>query len=106
MATGRTLHLACLLVVAGSLASGASLTIQGVNRAEFWAYQDNWATHAEDKMDLNLKYGDLNGGLGLFLFEPSQPWTAAKKPVRLFDYTLAYSPKQLEVLYGKFFQNF
>jgi hypothetical protein len=104
--TGRAFRLACLLAVAGSLAAGANLTIQGVNRAEFWAYRDDWATHAEDKMDLNLKYGDLSGGLGLFLFEPSQPWTAAKKPVRLFDYTLAYSPKQLEVLYGKFFQTF
>jgi hypothetical protein len=88
------------------MAYGANLTIQGVNRAEFWAYRDSWATHAEDKMDLNLKYGDLNGGLGLFLFEPSQPWTAARKPVRLFDYTVAYSPKQLEVLYGKFYQTF
>jgi hypothetical protein len=104
--TKPAVRFACLLVCAGSLAYGANLTIQGVNRAEFWAYRDSWATHAEDKMDLNLKYGDLNGGLGLFLFEPSQPWTAAKKPVRFFDYTIAYSPKQLEVLYGKFFQTF
>jgi hypothetical protein len=103
--TGRVLRLACLLTLAGSLAGGANLTIQGVNRAEFWAYRDSWATHAEDKMDLNLKYGDLSGGLGLFMFEPSQPWTT-KKPIRLFDYTIAYSPKQLEILYGKFFQTF
>ncbi len=104
--TERAVRLACLLACAGSLAYGVNLTIQGVNRAEFWAYQENWAAHAEDKMDLNLKYGDLNGGLGLFLFEPSQPWTAAKKPLRFFDYTVAYSPKQLEVLYGKFYQTF
>jgi len=104
--TANATGFACLLAFAGSLAYGASLTIQGVNRAEFWAYNDNWATHTEDKLDLNLKYGDLNGGLGLFMFEPSQPWTAAKKPVRFFDYTVAYSPKQLEVLYGKFYQTF
>jgi hypothetical protein len=102
----KALRLTCLLACAGSLAYGANLTIQGVNRGEFWAYRDNWATHAEDKLDLNVKYGDMNGGLGLFLFEPSQPWTAAKKPIRLLDYTVAYSPKQLEVLYGKFFQTF
>ncbi|MCX6843435.1 MAG: DUF6029 family protein [candidate division WOR-3 bacterium] len=104
--TARAVRVACLLAVAGSLAFGANLTIQGVNRAEFWAYRDNWATHAEDKLDLNLKYGDLKGGLGLFLFEPSQPWTAIKKPLRFFDYTVAYSPKQLEVLYGQFYQTF
>jgi len=104
--TERAVRFACLLAFAGSLAYGANLTIQGVNRAEFWAYRDSWATHAEDKMDLNLKYGDLTGGLGLFLFEPSQPWTTAKKPVRFFDYTVAYSPKRLEVLYGKFYQTF
>jgi hypothetical protein len=104
--TRKAVRFACLLAFSGSLAYGANLTIQGVNRAEFWAYRDSWATHAEDKMDLNLKYGDLNGGLGLFLFEPSQPWTAAKKPIRFLDYTIAYSPRQLEVLYGKFFQTF
>ena len=104
--TERAVRFACLLAFTGSLAYGANLTIQGVNRAEFWAYRDSWATHAEEKMDLNLKYGDLNGGLGLFLFEPSQPWTTAKKPVRFFDYTVAYSPKQLEILYGKFYQTF
>ncbi|MBN2465890.1 hypothetical protein JXD38_09760 [candidate division WOR-3 bacterium] len=102
----RAVRFACLLACAGSLAYGANLTIRGVNRAEFWAYRDSWATHAEDKMDLNLQYGDLNGGVGLFLFEPSQPWTAARKPLRFFDYTVAYSPKQLEVLYGKFYQTF
>ena len=104
--TERAIRLASLLAVVVSFAHGASLTIEGVNRAEFWAYRDSWATHAEDKMDMNLKYGDLKGGLGLFLFEPSQPWTAAKKPLRLFDYTIAYSPKQLEILYGQFYQTF
>ncbi len=104
--TKRAARFACLLVCVGSFAAGANLTIQGVNRAEFWAYRDSWATHAEDKMDLNLKYGDFNGGVGLFMFEPSQPWTAVKKPVRFLDYTVAYSPKQLEILYGKFFQTF
>lgn len=104
--TDKAVRIVCLLFCAGSLSFGANLSIQGVNRAEFWAYRDSWATHAEDKMDLNLKYGDLNGGLGLFMFEPSQPWTTAKKPVRFFDYTVAYSPKQLEVLYGKFYQTF
>lgn len=104
--TARASRLACLLAVVVSLAAGANLTIQGVNRAEFWAYQDNWATHAEDKLDLNLRYGDLRGGLGLFLYEPSKPWNVDRQPLRLLDYTLSYSPKMLDVLYGKFFQTF
>jgi hypothetical protein len=97
--------LAAAFVLCGTVAA-AELSIQGVNRAEFWAYQENWATHIEDKMDLGVSYGDLNGELGLFLYEPSQPWTVIRKPLRLLDYTIAYSPEQLEVLYGKFYQTF
>ena len=77
-----------------------------MNRAEFWLYKEDYATHLEDKLDLNLRYGDLRGGLGFFLYEPSKPWNADRQPLRLLDYTIAYSPKQLEVLYGKFFQTF
>ncbi len=91
-----------LLAIVGA----TELTIQGVNRAEFWAYQENWATSIEDKLDLNIGYGDLGAELGLFLFEPSQPWTGLRKPLRLLDYTIAYSPEQFELLYGKFFQTF
>jgi hypothetical protein len=87
-------------------ASAAELSIQGTNRAEFWLYQQDYATHLEDKLDLNLRYGDLRGGLGMFLYEPSKPWDAVRQPLRLLDYTVAYSPKMLEVLYGKFFQTF
>lgn len=83
-----------------------SLQVTGVNRVEFWAYQQDWATHMEDKLDLTLRYGDLNGELGLFLFEPSKHGPAIRKPLRLFDYTLAYSPKNFEVLLGKFYQTF
>jgi hypothetical protein len=105
--TSKSITSACLLsVVLAALAPGANLTIQGVNRAEFWAFKDNWATHAEDKLDLNLRYGDLAGELGLFMYEPSQPWVGVRKPMRLLDYTVAYSPEQLEVLYGKFYQTF
>jgi hypothetical protein len=101
----RSCGLVGLLVPVG-LVLATELSIQGVNRVEFWAYQENWATNTEDKLDLNASYGDLNGELGLFLFEPSQPWTALRKPQRLLDYTVAYSPEQLEILYGKFFQTF
>jgi len=59
----------------------------------------------EDKLDLDVKYGDLKGNLGLFLFEPSRPWTK-RQPLNLLDYTIAYSPKQFEILYGKYFQAF
>ncbi len=96
----------CLLGVLFSLSGAAELSIQGVNKAEFWLYEEDYATHLEDKLDLNLRYGDLRGGLGLFLYEPSKPWNSDRQPLRLLDYTVAYSPKQLEVLYGKFFQTF
>jgi hypothetical protein len=95
-----------LLVLAGLAAGATGFSAQGVNRAEFWAFKKDWATSMEDKLDLNLKYGDLNGILGLFMFEPSKPWDNLRKPLRLFDYTLAYSPKKFEVLYGKYFQTF
>ena len=96
----------CLLGVLLSFSGAAELSIQGVNKAEFWLYEEDYATHLEDKLDLNLRYGDLRGGLGLFLYEPSKPWNSDCQPLRLLDYTVAYSPKQLEVLYGKFFQTF
>jgi len=92
------------LVVA--VAAAAELAIQGTNKAEFWLYQEDYATHLENKLDLNLRYGDLRGGLGAFLYEPSKPWNADQQPLRLLDYTIAYSPKMLEVLYGKFYQTF
>jgi hypothetical protein len=97
--------LLAVVVLAGLLA-GAELSIQGVNRAEFWAYRDSWATHAEDKLDLMANYGDLNAELGLLVFEPSKPWRGVRRPLRLLDYTIAYSPEQFEILYGKFYQDF
>ena len=95
-----------VLLSAGALAPATELTIQGVNRAEFWAFQENWATHVENKTDMNIRYGDFRSQLGLFIYEPSKPWDDIRRPLRLFDYTVAYSPKQLEILYGKFFQTF
>ena len=95
-----------LMGLMAAAASAAELSVQGTNRAEFWLYKADWATHLENKLDLNLRYGDLRGGLGVFLYEPSKPWDAVRQPLRLLDYTLAYSPKMLEVLYGKFFQTF
>lgn len=106
-----------VLALAGAIAGGANLTISGVNRAEFWAFLDTLltegdadtlvhATHMEDKLDLNVRYGDLKGQLGMFLYEPSKPWVGGREPLRLLDYTIAYSPKRFEVLYGKFFQSF
>jgi len=96
----------CLVGALCSLSSAAELSIQGTNKAEFWLYRADWATHLENKLDLNLRYGDLRGGLGMFFYEPSKPWNADRQPLRLLDYTVAYSPKMLEVLYGKFFQTF
>jgi hypothetical protein len=95
-----------LMALVAVAASAAELSIQGTNRAEFWLYKQNYATHLENKLDLNLRYGDLRGGLGMFLYEPSKPWDAVRQPLRLLDYTVAYSPKMLEVLYGEFFQTF
>jgi hypothetical protein len=96
----------CLVGAMCSFSGAAELSIQGTNKAEFWLYEQDYATHLEDKLDLNLRYGDLRGGLGLFLYEPSKPWNVDRQPLRLLDYTIAYSPKMLEVLYGKFFQTF
>jgi hypothetical protein len=95
-----------LLILAGSAAAAPTFSVQGVNRAEFWAFRDSLMTSLEDKLDLNLKYGDLHGVLGLFMFEPSKPWLGLRQPTRLLDYTIAYSPKRFEVLYGKYFQTF
>jgi hypothetical protein len=83
-----------------------ALSIQGVNRAEFWGYRTEWQTHFEDKLDLALRYGDLNGELGVLLFEPSKHGQAVRKPLRLFDYAISYSPSEFEVLIGRFYQEF
>ncbi len=102
----RILTVAAVIALVSS-AGGAKLSVNGVNRAEFWAFLDSaYSTHMEDKLDLNLRYGDLRGQVGLFLYEPSRPWDDLRKPLRLFDYTVAYSPKKLEILYGKFYQDF
>jgi hypothetical protein len=102
----RTRTCLLLLLVSSGGFAATNLSIQGVNRAEFWAFKRDWATTLEDKLDLNARYGDLNGGLGLFLFEPSKPWVGLRQPLRLLDYTVAYSPKKFEILYGKYFQTF
>lgn len=90
-----------------SRAVAAELSITGVNRAEFWSFLDSvYSTHMEDKLDLSLRYGELRGQLGFFLYEPSKPWNPDREPLRFLDYTVAYSPKRFEILYGKFFQSF
>ncbi|MEO0074258.1 MAG: DUF6029 family protein, partial [candidate division WOR-3 bacterium] len=97
-----------LLVLFLPVLAGAQppLQIQGSNRAEFWGYRTEWQTHFEDKLDLSLGYGDIRGGIGLLLFEPSKHSPAVRKPLFLFDYSLAYSPEQLEVLVGRYYQEF
>uniref|UniRef100_A0A7C4G955 Alginate export domain-containing protein n=1 Tax=candidate division WOR-3 bacterium TaxID=2052148 RepID=A0A7C4G955_UNCW3 len=95
-----------LLIATAFTQTGRSLSVQGVNRAEFWAYRQDWATHLDNKLELSLRYADLKGELGLLWFEPSKHSPAVRKPLRLFDYSLAYSPKQLEILFGRFFQTF
>ena len=98
---------AAVLLLALSVTAAPRLTINGVNRAEFWAYLDSvYSVQLEDKLDVNVRYGDLKGRVGLFLYEPSKPWTESKQPLRLFDYAVAYEPKQLEVLFGRFYQDF
>ena len=100
-------RLVAVLLVLVAVGAAANLTIYGVNRAEFWSFFDSvYSTHLEDKLDLNVRYGDLRGQVGLFLYEPSKPWGEGRDPLRLLDYTVAYNPKRFEVLYGKFFQSF
>lgn len=106
MSGGRVL---ALILALAALAAGSELRITGVNRAEFWAYLDsNYSTQFEEMLDLNLRYRDLRGSFGLFAFEPAKPWTdiPLRRPVRFFDYSIAYSPRNLEILYGRFYQDF
>lgn len=96
-----------MLLLAALSAVGAELSIGGVNRAEFWAFLDSvYSTQTENKLDITAGYGDLSAGFGLFLYEPSKPWRGLRQPMRLLDYTIAYSPSELEVLFGKFYQTF
>jgi hypothetical protein len=85
---------------------GASFSIQGVNRAEFWTYQQEWATHYEDKLELVGRYGDFNAELGVLMFEPSKHGPSIRKPLRLFDYSIGYNPRDLEVRLGRFYTTF
>lgn len=107
---GRTLSGSCrwavVLCLWGLAAARQSLEIYGSNRAEFWGYRTEWQTHFEDKLDLSLDYGDLRGGIGLLLFEPSKHSLTVRKPLFLFDYSVAYSPDRLEVLVGRYHQEF
>ncbi len=83
-----------------------NFTIQGSNRAEFWAYQEQWATHLEDKLDLTARYGDFDAELGILLFEPSKHSPEVRRPLRLFDYSIGYNLKELEIRLGRFFATF
>lgn len=85
---------------------GADLTIQGVNRAEFWGYQQEWATSIENKLDLTARYRDFEGEFGILFFEPSKHSPAVGKPLRLLDYSIGYNPKRLELRLGRFFTTF
>ncbi|MCX7732924.1 MAG: DUF6029 family protein [candidate division WOR-3 bacterium] len=85
---------------------GASLTIQGVNRAEFWAYQQDWATHYEDKLELSARYSDFDAELGVLWFEPSKHGPSVRKPLHLLDYAIGYNPEELEVRLGRFYTTF
>lgn len=96
----------CSLLFLTTAVFGSDFSIQGSNRAEFWGYETNWATHIEDKLDLIARYGDFEGELGVLLFEPSKHSPAPRKSLRLLDYALAYSPEQLEVRLGRFFTTF
>jgi len=90
-----------------SLLVNANLTIQGVNRAEFWGYQKDWATHYEDKLDLTARYGDFDAEFGLLWFEPSKHGPAVRKRLLLLDYSIGYNPPDLlELRLGKFFATF
>ncbi|MGB9742224.1 MAG: DUF6029 family protein [candidate division WOR-3 bacterium] len=84
----------------------AGFTIQGSNRAEFWAYQQDWATHYEDKLELIGRYGDFDAELGVLWFEPSKHGPVVRKPLRLFDYSIGYNPGDLEVRLGRFYSTF
>ncbi|MFB0508964.1 MAG: DUF6029 family protein [bacterium] len=42
----------------------------------------------------------------MFWFEPSKPWDDKRKPLRYFDYSLAYSPERFEILFGNFYEAF
>lgn len=115
-----------LLALFSTISAAPTLSIQGVNRAEFWQYivfgidtvrrnslqldsirrVKDLPYTIENKLDLKARYGDINGNLGLMLFEPSKPWAGIRQPLRLLDYTLAYSPKRFEILLGQFYQTF
>ncbi len=87
-------------------AFGTNLTIQGVNRAEFWGYQKDWATSIEDKWDLTGRYGDFEGELSILFFEPSKHSPAVRKPIRIFDYSIGYNSDEIEIRLGRFFATF
>ncbi len=42
----------------------------------------------------------------MFWFEPSKPWDEKRKPLRYFDYSLAYEPEKFEILFGHFYEAF
>lgn len=86
--------------------AAAEFTIQGSNRAEFWGYQKDWATHFEDKLDIIARYGDFEGEFGALVFEPSKHGPSERKPVRLLDYTIGYTPREVELRLGRFFATF
>lgn len=96
----------CAILFLVTAVFGSDFSIQGSNRAEFWGYESNWATHIEDKLDLIARYGDFEGELGVLFFEPSKHSPAPRQPLRLLDYSIAYNPAELEVRLGRFFTTF
>ena len=84
----------------------SEFNISGSNRSELWAFKKNFAVNWEDKINVLLEYRNFSGKLGMFWFEPSKPWDEKRKPLRYFDYTLAYAPEKFEILVGNFYEAF
>jgi len=97
------LQIVCGIVYAQS---NSELNITGSNRQEFWVFKKDYAVNWEDKINVLLEYRKFSGKLGVFWFEPSKPWDEKRKPLRYFDYSLAYSPEKFEILLGNFYETF
>ncbi len=84
----------------------SELNITGSNRSEFWVFKKDYGVNLEDKINVLLEYQNFSAKLGMFWFEPSKPWDEKRKPLRYFDYSLAYAPDKFEILVGNFYEAF
>lgn len=87
-----------------------NIRISGANQAEYWVYVDerldtlNYKEHFTEKLKLSAQYNDIIMKGVFFSWDPSLLTLFGN--LHYFDYTIQYTKKPVEILYGRYYATF